>query len=329
MLKQSLKLQRFASSLPLVAGLICAFSAIAQGYPAKPIRLVVPYAAGGATDAYARVYAAKYAEAWGQPVLVDNRPGAGGNIGAEIVAKSAPDGYTWLLNTAAQTMAPGLFRKLNYDAARDLVPAVQLVSTCLILAVSPELHVSSVKELVARSAAQPGKLNFGSTGVGSAPHLVGEMFKSSARIDIVHVPYKGDVQLTPALISNEVQIAFLPSGAALPMIKANKLRALAVTGRARSAAAPDLPTMAEAGVPGAEYNGWTSLFVPAGTPHEIIVRMGAEMPKFLRSPDLAKYFSAWGVEPPNVAPDALPARYKAEIDKYSKLIRDAHIPLVD
>ncbi len=316
-------------SMLLAVLMLGSLGAFAQGYPSKPIHIVVPYAAGGATDAYARVFAGKYAEAWGQPVIVDNRPGAGGNVGAELVARSAPDGYTWLLHTAAQAMAPGLFKKLNYDPAKDLVPAVQLVSTGLILAVNNDLPVHSVKELVARASAQPGKLNFGSTGVGSAPHLVGEMLRSSASIDIVHVPYKGDVQLTPALIANEVQIAFLPSGAALPMIKAKKILALAFTGRTRSAGAPDLPTMAEAGYPAAEYNGWTSLFVPAGTPNEIVVRMGSEVAKFVRMPDMQKYFAAWGVEPPNVAPDALPARYKAEIDKYVKVIRDAHIPQVD
>ncbi len=320
---------RTPASILFAAVALCSFAALGQGYPAKPIHIVVPYAAGGATDAYARVFAAKYAEAWGQPVIVDNRPGAGGNVGADMVAKSAPDGYTWLLHTAAQAMAPGLFRKLNYDPAKDLVPAVQLVSTCLVLAVSPDVPVRSVKELVARAAAQPGKLNFGSTGIGSAPHLVGEMLRTSTGIDIVHVPYKGDVQMTPALVTNEVQIGFLPSGAALPMIKANKLRGLAVTGRTRSAGFPDLPTMIEAGFPGVEYNGWTSLFVPAGTPHEIVARMGSEVAKFVRMPDMQKYFAAWGVEPPNVAPEALPARYRSEIDKYVKVIREAHIPQVD
>jgi len=316
-------------NLILAAAALCLGNAFAQSYPTKPIRLVVPYAAGGATDAYARVYAPKYAEAWGQPVVVENRPGAGGNVGAELVAKSAPDGYIWLLNTAGQAIAPALFRKLNYDAARDLVPAAQIASTCLILAVSADAHVSSVKELVARAAAQAGKFNFGSTGVGSAPHLVGEMFKSSGAIDIVHVPYKGDVQLLPALLSNEVQIAFLPSGSALPMMKANKLRALASTGRLRSVSAPDLPTMAEAGMPGVEYNGWSALFVASGTPGEIVARIGAEMTRFVRSPDMGKYFAAWGVEQPSIAPEALAASYKAEIEKYARVVREAHIPLVD
>ena len=319
----------FRRNLILAAAVLCLGNAFAQSYPTRPIRLVVPYAAGGATDAYARVYAPKYAEAWGQPVVVENRPGAGGNVGAELVAKSAPDGYTWLLNTAGQAIAPALFRKLNYDAARDLVPAAQIASTCLILAVSSDARATSVKELVARAAAQAGKFNFGSTGVGSAPHLVGEMFQSSAAVDIVHVPYKGDVQLLPALLSNEVQIAFLPSGSALPMIKANKLRALAVTGRLRSVAVPDLPTMAEAGLPGVEYNGWSALFVPSGTPSEIVARIGAEMTKFVRSPDMAKYFAAWGVEQPSIAPEALAASYKAEIEKYARVVREARIPLVD
>ena len=302
---------------------------LAQSYPSKAIRLIVPYAAGGAVDAYARVYAPKFADAWGQPVVVENRPGAGGNVGAELVAKSAPDGYTWLLNTAGQAIAPSLFRRLNYDAAKDLVPAAQIASTYLVLAVNLDVPAHSVKELVALAASRPGKLNFGSTGVGSAPHLVGEMLKSSASIDIVHVPYKGDVQLTPAVLANEVQLAFLPSGAALPMMKAGKLRALAMTGRMRSTAAPDLPTIAEAGMPGAEYNGWSALFVPSGTSADIVARIGAEMMRFVRSLDMAKYFAAWGVEPPNTPPEALAARYKAEIANYAKIIREARIPLID
>jgi tripartite-type tricarboxylate transporter receptor subunit TctC len=155
------------------------------------------------------------------------------------------------------------------------------------------------------------------------------MLRSAGRIDIVHVPYKGDVQLTPALLANEVQLAFLPSGAALPMIKASKLRALAVTGRARSRAMPELPTMAESGLPDFEYNGWTSFFVPSGTPPEIIKRIGAEGTKITRSPELAKYYAAWGAEPPNTSPEELPARYRAEMEKYAKLVREARIPLVD
>ena len=317
------------AALALAAAVLLPAAVFAQGYPSKPIRLVVPYAAGGAVDAYARVYAPKFADAWGQPVVVENRPGAGGNVGAELVAKSAPDGYTWLLNTAGQAIAPSLFRKLNYDAAKDLVPAAQLASTYLVLAVNLDVPARSVKELIALAASKPGKLNFGSTGVGSAPHLVGEMLKSSAAIDIVHVPYKGDVQLTPAVLANEVQIAFLPAGAALPMMKSGKLRALAITGRTRSAAAPEVPTIAEAGLPGAEYNGWSALFVPSGTSSDIIARIGGEMMRFVRSPDMAKYFAAWGVEPPNTPLDALAARYKAEIANYAKVIREARIPLVD
>jgi tripartite-type tricarboxylate transporter receptor subunit TctC len=307
----------------------CLQSAIAQGYPNKPIRLIVPYAPGGSVDAMARVFGQKYSEAWGQPVLVENRAGAGGNIGAEVVAKSAPDGYTWLLNSVGQAIAPGLYRKLNYDAVRELTPVTEMVSTSLILACSPQLPVASVKELIARAKAQPGKLNFGSTGVGSAPHLVGEMLRSAAKIDIVHVPYKGDSQLYPALITNEVQLAIIPPQTGLAQVKSGKLRALAVTGASRASSLPEIPTMMEAGVPDFEFNGWVGLFAAGGTPADIVNRIAGEAARMLTLPDVTKYYAGWGVDPVGSRPEAFAVRYRSEIEKYTRVIREAKIPLVD
>ena len=309
-----------------VCVVIAALDASAQTYPNRPIRLIVPYAPGGATDAMARVYAQKYQEAWGQPMLVENRAGAGGNIGAEVAAKSPPDGYTILLNTSGQAVAPGLYKKLNYDPVKDLAPITQLVGTSLVLVVSPQLPVSTPKELIALASAQPGKLNFGSTGIGSAPHLNGEMFKAAEKLDVTHVPYKGDAQVFPALISNEVQFAFVPPQSGLMLIKSGKVKALATTGSRRSASLPELPTLVEAGVPGVEYNGWVGLFTPSGTPRDIQQKIADEAARMLRMPEVMKYNPGWGVEPIGSTPEQFSAMFRGEVDKYARLIRDARIP---
>ncbi len=315
----------------LAAALACGLVTLAhaQSWPAKPIRFIVPYAAGGATDAMARVYAQKFQEAWGQPVVVENRAGAGGNIGAEVVAKSAPDGYTWLLNTSGGAIAPGLYRKLNYDPVKDLTPVTQFVTTSLVLVASPQLSVNSPRELLALARSQPGKLNFGSTGVGSAPHLVGEMFKAAEHLEVTHVPYKGDAQVFPALISNEIQFSFVPPQSGLALIKSGKVHALAVTGSRRSSSLPDLPTMTEAGVPGVVYNGWVGLFTRAGTPPEIVHKIADETAKMLHSPDVMKYNPGWGVDPVGNSPEEFGAIFRSEVDKFAKLIREANIPLAD
>ena len=304
-------------------------AAAAQSYPNKPIHVIVPYPAGGAVDAMARVFAQKFNEALGQPVIVENRAGAGGNIGAEVVAKSPPDGYTWLINTSGQAIAPGLYRRLNYDAVKDLTPVTQFVTTSLVLVVPPQLGVNSPRELIARAKAQPGKLNYGSTGIGSAPNLVGEMLRVGTVINIIHVPYKGDAQLFPALFTNEVQLAFVPPQTGLAHIKAGKIKALATTGLARMSSLPDVPTMTESGVPEVQYNGWVGLFMPGGTPRDIADKISGETSKVLRMPDVAKYYPAWGVEPVGNTPDAFGAIYHSEIERFTKLIREAKIPQVD
>ncbi len=304
-------------------------AAQAQSYPVKPIRLIVPYAAGGATDAMARVYAQKFQEAWGQPMLVENRAGAGGNIGAEVVAKSPPDGYAILLNTSGQAIAPALYRKLNYDPVKDLVPVTQLVTTSLVLVASPPLPVNSPRDLVSLARAQPGKINFGSTGIGSAPHLVGEMFKAAEHLDVTHVPYKGDAQVFPALIANEVQFSFVPPQSGLSLIKSGKVHALAVTGSRRSSSLSELPTMAESGVPGVVYNGWVGLFTRAGTPSEILHKISDEAARMLHSPEVMKYNPGWGVDPVGNSPEEFGTIFRAEVDRFAKLIREAKIPQAD
>ena len=314
-----------------VAGLIAVVSlpASGQAYPTKPIRLVVPYAAGGATDNYARVIGPKYAEAWGQQVIIENRPGAGGNIGSAVVAKAPPDGYTVLLNTSGQAIAPALFRKLSYDAAKELQPVLMMVRGVQILMVSPAVTATSVKELIAQIKASPGKFNFGSNGVGSGPHLAGELFRSLAAIDVVHIPYKGDAAMTPAIMANEVQYAFLPGAAATALVKAGKLRALGVASGTRTTFFPELPTISEAGVPGYELSTWAGLFVPGGTPRDIVQKMSSEGVRIMKLPDIQKFFTNLGVETLGVGVEGFEVRYKEDLAKYAKLIREAGIPLED
>ena len=302
---------------------------VAQSYPTKPIRLIVPYAPGGATDAMARVYAGKFQEAWGQPVVVENRAGAGGNIGAEVVAKAAPDGYTWLLNTSGQAIAPGLYKKLNYDPAKDLAPITQLVTTSLVLVTSAQSPYTSVKDLIGAIKGNPGKFNYGSTGIGSAPHLNGEMFRSSMALDVIHVPYKGDAQVFPALLAGEILYGFIPPQSGLAQIKAGKFRALAVTGSNRQSAMPDVPTMMQSGVTEHEYNGWVAFFTSSGTPRDIIVKIADEAARMLHQPEVMKYNPGWGVDPVGNGPDAFAVIYRREIDRYTRLIREAKIPQVD
>ena len=315
----------------LMLGGATLLSAVAHGqaYPSKPIRIVVPYAAGGATDNYARVIAPKYTEALGQQFIIENRPGAGGNIGSAVVAKAPADGYTILLNTSGQAIAPALFRKLPYDAAKELQPVVMLVRGVQMLMVSPEVTAGSVKELIAQIKANPGKFNFGSNGVGSGPHLAGELFRSLAGIDVVHIPYKGDAAMTPAILANEIQYAFLPAAAATSLARSGKLRVLGVASGTRTSFFPDVPSLSEAGVPGYELSTWAGLFVPGGTPRDIVLRLSNEGVRIMKLPDIQKFFANLGVETLAVGVEGFEVRYREDLAKYAKLIRDAGIPQED
>jgi tripartite-type tricarboxylate transporter receptor subunit TctC len=310
--------------------ILCApLCALSQAWPTKPVRLVVPYAAGGATDTYARYFGIKFSEAWGQQVIIENRPGAGGNIGSAVVAKATPDGYTLLLNTSGQAIAPGLYRKLSYDPVKELQPVAMLVRSVQVLVVNPGVPAGSVGELVALAKAQPGKLNFGSTGIGSGPHLAGELFRALAGVNIVHVPYKGDSALTPALLAGEVQMSFLPSQAALPQVRSGKLRALGVASATRSPYLPEVPSVAEAGVAGYDLSTWAGFFAPGGTPRDIVQKISGETLRMLKMPDVQKTLANWGVENAAMAVEGFEVRYRADIDKFAKLIRDAGIPQED
>ena len=302
---------------------------LAQAWPVKPVRVIVPVSAGGGIDTVARAMSQKFSEAWKQPVVVENRAGAGGTIGADVVAKAPKDGYTLLINSTSQASSAVQYSKLPYDAIRDFAPVTQIITTYLMLGTNIKVPVTTVRELVALAKAQPGKLNFGSTGSGGSPHLVSELFRLEAGINVVHVPYKGDAPLQPALISDEVQYAFLTPIALLQHVKSGRVRALAVTGNQRAAIAPDVPTIAEAGYPGVELLGWIGVFATAGTPREVLLRIADDTRSILKMPEIAARVPGWGGDASGSTPDEFSARYRADIAKYARIVREAKIPLLD
>jgi tripartite-type tricarboxylate transporter receptor subunit TctC len=303
-------------------------AAVAQSYPARPVRVVVPFAPGGAVDTVARALGQKLGESWKQPVLVDNRPGAGGNIAADAVAKAPADGYTLLITTQGFAISPVLYKKLPFDAVRDFMPVTQLTSSFLVLVCSPQLPSRSIRELIALAKSKPGSINYGSTGTGAPPHLLGELLKSSSGVDLLHVPYKGDAPLTQALLAGEVQVAFMPLAGVLPHIKSGRLQALAVSGGTRSATLPEVPTFKEAGMP-FEFTGWLGIFAPAATPRELAEQIRRDIAKAIVAPDLLERWPAWGYEPVGNSPEEFAARVAADMAMYAKVIRDAKIPLQD
>lgn len=290
-------------------------------YPAKQIRVIVPFPAGGPTDAIARAIGQKLSETWGQPVIVDNRPGAGGNIGTELAAKSPADGYTLFIGTVANAINQSLFAKLPFDFVRDFAPVTQNYVTGLILAVHPSLPAHSVKELIALAKAHPGQLSYSSSGVGGTPHLAGELFNSMAGVKMVHVPYKGSAPAMADLLGGHIQLTFDNMLTVLPQVKAGKLRGLAVTMTTRSPLAPELPTVAEAGLKGFEVKSWNGVMVPTGTPKEIIARLNGEIVRILRQPDLREKFLVQGVELVPTTPEEFGAFIKQDIAKWAKVIQ--------
>ncbi len=319
----TIRLALAAIALMLPAG------AAAQGYPSKPVRMVVPFAAGGVVDTTARILVRKLSESLAQPVIVDDRPGAGGNIAADFVAKSAADGYTVLITTHGHAISPGLYRRLPFDAERDFAPISQIASSFLVMVAAPRAQASSVAELLALARANPGRLNFGSTGLGAPPHLVGELFKQTTGIDVVHVAYKGDAPMYQALLASEVDFAFGPLGNAIQHIQSGRLRALGMTGARRSPAIPQVPTMVEAGVPGFELTGWLGLFAPAATPQAVVQRLYTAMSEAVADPQVRERFPALGYEPVASTPEEFAARFKHDLALYARVIRAAGIPLQD
>ena len=296
--------------------------ALAQAYPNKPIRLVVPYAAGGATDIIGRAAAAELSKTLGVAVTVDNRPGAGGNVGAELVARSAPDGYTMLVSPSSlHGITPFLYSKLSYDPNKDLAPVIVLASLANVLVVNPAVKANSVADVIALAKAQPGKLTYASSGNGTTIHLSAEMFKQMAGLDIVHVPYKGSGPALTDLVGGQVQLMFDNIPSAINQIRAGKLRALATTGPKRSPALPDLPTMIEAGLAGYEATAWFGLSFPAGTPREIISRMNAEGMKATRAPDFIRRVNEQGYEMVGGTPEQMAATIQDEVRRWGPVVK--------
>ncbi len=309
-----------AAAITLMATL-----AQAQEWPTRPVRIVVPYPAGGAVDIVTRALADKLATQWGQPVLVENKAGAGGLIGADGVSKSAPDGYTLVMGTvSSHAIAPAVYRKMPYDAVADF-GAVSLVAlTPYIITVNPSVPASSLRELVAHAKANPDKLNFGSSGTGTTPHLAGELFNTLAGTRIAHVPYKGSAPMLADLLGGQVQVAF--DNTVIPNIKAGKLRGLAVTGPLRLAAVPDIPTAVEAGLPGYEAVGWMGLYAAKGTPAALRARLAADTAKAAATPDFIAKMEGLGFQARTNTPAEFDTYLKAETAKWAKVVKDAGVP---
>jgi len=313
--------------VPSLAASLIAAAALAQ-YPAKPIRLIVPFAAGGGNDSVARLVGKHLSDSLGQQLVIDNRPGAGGVLGAEFAAKAVPDGYTLFLGgVGSHAVNPNLNDSLPYDPIRDFAPVALLAQAPLVLVVHPSVPADSIKALVTLARSRPRQLNYASNGNGSSSHLAAVMFDSMTGVDMVHVPYKG---LSPALtdlLSGRVQLMFSSVVAILPHIKAGKLRGLAVTGSRRLASMPNLPTIAESGLPGYEASSWYGVLAPAGTPREIVARLNSELVKALAQPEVRAGLLAEGAEPIGGSPEQFAAHIRSEMERLGKLIREAKIRL--
>lgn len=296
-----------------------------QQYPYKPVRVIVPYAAGGGTDTTARITAQKLTEKWGQTVVVDNRPGAAGIIGSDIVAKAAPDGYTLLLPAGAHAINPSLYQKLPYDVHKDFSAVAFLVTAPNILVVNPSVPAASVRELIDLAKSKPGQLSFGSGGVGQTPHLAAELFKSMAGVDMIHIPYKGGAPATADLIAGRISVMFGGMVVTLPHVKSGKLRALAITGARRSKAVPELSTIAESGLPGYEANEWFGVFAPAGTPKAVVESLNTAIRSVLKMPDTQERFSGLGAEVVDMNAQVFSVFVEKQIAKWAQVIKGANI----
>jgi tripartite-type tricarboxylate transporter receptor subunit TctC len=295
----------------------------AQSYPSKAIRIVVPLAAGGPGDVLARAVGQKLGDSLGQPVVIDNRPGANTNIGNEAVAKAPPDGYTLLLTASTLTINPSLYANLGYDPIKSFAPITLVGSTPLVLVVHPSLPVKSVAELIALAKARPAQLLYGSAGSGSTLHLAGEMFNTLAHVKLVHVPYKGVTNAFSDLLGGQISLMFPGAPIALPQARAGKLRALASTGDKRTPTAPELPTIAEAGLPGYEVSVWYGVLAPAATPAAVINRLHDELVRIIQLPDIRERWAALGADPLHNTPEQYTAFLKADLLKWTKVVRDS------
>jgi tripartite-type tricarboxylate transporter receptor subunit TctC len=303
--------------------------ASAQDYPNRTVRIVVPYAPGGGVSLLAQTLGTKMSELMKQPVIIDNRPGAGGNLGAELVAKAAPDGYTLLMHTSAMASAPSLYSKLPFDPVKDFTPVSMVIATQFVIGGSPKNAASNLRELIAAAKAKPGTLNFGSSGPGSSLHLFAQMFTTGAGIDLVHVPYRGDAQIVTALIAGDVQLAFLPQANGIAGVNGNLIRGLGVTGTKRMGALPNVPTAREQGIEGLDVGSWIAMFAPAGVPPAIVSAVQRYLAEALADPKVREWLMSTGQEPVGNAPAEFEAQFKADIARFANVVATAKIPKLD
>ncbi len=322
-MKAPLRITALLLSAALLAS--SASVALAQAYPSKAIRIVVPFPPGGSTDILARIVGQKLTAAWGQQVIIDNKPGAGGTLGAAEVARSAADGYTLLMGAVHHTIATSVYPKLAYDFQKDFAPVTVLAIVPNVLVLNPAVPAKSVKELIVYAKANPGKLTYGSAGMGTAHHLIGEQFNLLAGVEILHVPYKGSAPAVADLVGGQVSIMYDTVASALPHIKAGKLRALAVATPKRSSALPDVPTIAEAALPGFEVTTWFGLLGPAKTPKEIVTQLNNEIVKILNMPDVRQRLAESGAEPVGNTPEQMAAQIRNETAEFAKIVKQARV----
>lgn len=317
-----LVLQACAIALGLAAG-----GAMAEAFPSKPVTLVVPFPPGGTTDVLARALGDKLAQGLGQPVIVENKPGAGATLGADAVSKSKPDGHTLLIGAVHHTIATSVYKKLPYDFGKDLAPITTVALVPNVLVVNAATPAKTVAELVALAKKQPGQVTYGSNGNGTAQHLIGTQFQASTGTELIHVPYKGSGPLTTDLIGGQITMSFDTITPVLPHIKAGKLRPLAVTTGKRSAALPDVPTLAEAGLKGFDIGTWFGVLAPAGTPKDVLAKLNAEMVKVIRSDEFRQRMAEIGAEPIGDTAELMGRRIREETDKFARLVKDAKVTI--
>lgn len=320
-------MKRTCLAIACILGAFAFESVNAQSYPSQPVRIVVPFAAGGAVDTVARLVGQRMSESLGQPVVIENKPGAGGNLAADTVARAAPDGYTILLTTNGHAISPSLYRTLPFDVMKDFVPVTQLIESPLLLVASNKLPVNSLMDLVKLAKEKPGGLNYGSTGVGNPLHLSMEMLKRATGIDITAIPYKGDAPLNTALLAGEVDLAIVPVATGRANVENKLVKGLAVTTAQRSKAMPNLPTVAEQGVPGFDTGSWQGFFAPATTPRDIVQRLYQEAKKALDAPDVRERLRALVAEPVASTPEDFAQKFKDDVARFAKIVKEANIPM--
>ena len=297
----------------------------AQAYPGKPVTIIVPFTPGSATDISARAVQQKLSEFWGQPVIIENRPGAGGTIGAGMVAKAAPDGYTLLVHSSGHAANPAIYAKLSYDTFKDFAEVTPVAGQATVLVVAPSTGYKTLADLMTAARARPGSLNFGSAGNGSGTHLAGEKFKGVSKLDLLHIPYKGTPEAVTDTIGGRLTYYFAPIAAALPHVRDGKLVALAVSTAQRSSLLPDVPTVAQAGLPGFSFNLWTGMFAPAGTPQAVVEKIAADVQRAWAAPDVKDRLGKMGLEPMPMTPTEFKAFVKSEVEDASRVLQAAGV----